>query len=287
MNQIIFEQWLINLNARFRIQRRKVLIDNAPSHKWDHTLRLDNICVEFLPPNLTSHIQPMDAGIIASFKARYRALHIQHLVNAFEEQGQLEKINIRQAIDFAMGAWNGVQQETITNCWKSTGILPNVNEIEGDEIEGEEIEVNEIEVNEDITRGIRQELHKLINELPSLKDPMNVEAYLNVESEHGVQTEGVWKDDEILEIVLGDVDSGMDDDDDDDNVMKVVMEPWSSKRVLESLEQISIYWQNQGGSEVKDERAKQNYKMVLRMIQDVNLNRKENQKQSQITDYFK
>jgi len=128
MNQNIFEEWLININTRFRIQRRQVilLIDNAPSHGWDQMLALDHIHVEFLPPNLTAHIQLMDAGIIASFKACYRALHIQHLVNIFDEQGWLDKINIRQAVDFAVCAWNGVQQDTITNCWWATGILPNI-----------------------------------------------------------------------------------------------------------------------------------------------------------------
>ena len=65
------------------------------------------------------------------------------------------------------------------------------------------------------------------------------------------------------------------------------MEPWSSAMVLESLEQVLIYWQNQGGDEEKEERAARNYKMVLQMMEDVNVIRRENQKQSQITNFFK
>jgi len=46
-----------------------LLIDNAPGHVVDEEERaLSNVKVEFLPPNTTSKIQPMDAGIIAAFK---------------------------------------------------------------------------------------------------------------------------------------------------------------------------------------------------------------------------
>ncbi len=33
---------------------------------------LQNVDVHFLPPNTTSKIQPMDAGIIMTFKKNYR-----------------------------------------------------------------------------------------------------------------------------------------------------------------------------------------------------------------------
>ena len=51
--------------------RQAVLcMDNAPSHIFDES-KLQNTKVVFLVPNLTSHIQPMDAGIIQAFKAHY------------------------------------------------------------------------------------------------------------------------------------------------------------------------------------------------------------------------
>ena len=187
MTQVLFEEWLISMNTYFRIQNRKVLllVDNAPSHGWDRTINLDNIRVEFLPPNMTSRIQPMDAGIIANFKAKYRALHLRHLVNIFDQGEELEKINIRQAINFTVHAWESVKQETIANCWKTTGILPNV------------IVVDSCREVDETIRDIRLELRTLISELPSIANPMSVESFLEIESELGAQAERAWTDEEI------------------------------------------------------------------------------------------
>jgi len=59
---------------------RKVLliIDGYGAHHTDYdiwrasTSSTDNIRVVFLPPNTTSHSQPLDQGIIRAWKAYYR-----------------------------------------------------------------------------------------------------------------------------------------------------------------------------------------------------------------------
>jgi len=53
-----------------RQQNHKILLlaDNAPTHLMDETILLSNIKVHFLSPNTTAHLQPLDAGIINSFK---------------------------------------------------------------------------------------------------------------------------------------------------------------------------------------------------------------------------
>jgi len=45
-----------------------LLIDNAPTHNLLNSLNLTNVTIHCLPPNTTSHLQPLDAGIIHSFK---------------------------------------------------------------------------------------------------------------------------------------------------------------------------------------------------------------------------
>ena len=85
----IFEDFCAKLEkwAKGRNKRIMLLADNAPSHKINEEqypsediegLRCirfpnyPNMLVVFLPPNTTSHVQPLDAGIIRCFKALYK-----------------------------------------------------------------------------------------------------------------------------------------------------------------------------------------------------------------------
>jgi DDE superfamily endonuclease len=76
----LFEEWLKDFDHEVGIkhggQQVLLLVDNCPSHKIDG-LSLRHVDVHFLPPNTTSRIQPMDAGIIMSFKRHYRRYHIR------------------------------------------------------------------------------------------------------------------------------------------------------------------------------------------------------------------
>ncbi len=60
----------------------------------------------FLPPNTTSHLQPFDIKIIASFKNYYKRNFCHHMLNLFEDGKDInkEKINIKEAIDYLMDA---------------------------------------------------------------------------------------------------------------------------------------------------------------------------------------
>ena len=68
----------------------------------------------------------MDAGITSNFKAKYRSLHVRHQVDQADKGNAVGKLNIKEAIEFAVHAWNNVQPSTIANRWRKTGILPNV-----------------------------------------------------------------------------------------------------------------------------------------------------------------
>jgi len=76
----IFQEWLHEFDRQIAQkhggQHVLLLLDNCTSHKVEN-LALPHVEIHFLPPNTTSKIQPMDAGIIISFKKHYRHYHIR------------------------------------------------------------------------------------------------------------------------------------------------------------------------------------------------------------------
>jgi hypothetical protein len=119
MTAIIFQERLKTFDKLIRLQspHRKVLLllDNAGSHNING-LELKNIEIKFLPPNSTSKIQPLDARIIASFKAKYRQKYIRFLLNQIGSNSLNQpKLDILGAIRFAVKSWGEVTQQTIKN----------------------------------------------------------------------------------------------------------------------------------------------------------------------------
>ncbi|CAB4413281.1 unnamed protein product [Rhizophagus irregularis] len=195
MQVSIWNDYLKKLDTKMRLQNRKILllVDNAPVHITNENTQLTNVTLHFLPPNTTSHLQPCDAGIINSFKAKYRKLLVKNRVEAYEISQQLNKgansLNIHDAIVFCTNAWNAVTQETIYNCWKHTGILPLVNQEEVDESVNQLGEDNQVE---------REEIQFLIDQLP-FDDHMDADEFIHVD-DHLKSNEGLT-DEEIISLV--------------------------------------------------------------------------------------
>ena len=63
------------------------------------------------------------------------------------EGQEMKKLNIKEAIEIVADAWDNVKQETIKNCWLSTGILPaemtlvNADNMETDEADNDIVEL--------------------------------------------------------------------------------------------------------------------------------------------------
>ncbi len=71
MTAELFHAWLLDLDKKIIRKKRKLVlfIDNCPSHAKN--VQLKNLRVEFLPPNATSKLQPLDQGIIKVLKQYY------------------------------------------------------------------------------------------------------------------------------------------------------------------------------------------------------------------------
>lgn len=109
MTSFLFEDWIEKLNARMVKNNRKIImfVDNAPSHKISKNF--SNVHLEFLPPNLTSVIQPMDQGIISQIKRLYRKDLLRRLIADIEFTNQVteavKKIDVLDAMRWLEAAW--------------------------------------------------------------------------------------------------------------------------------------------------------------------------------------
>ena len=78
----IMEKVLDTLNFQMREERRNVILflDNATVHPTSLIDMYNNIKIVFLPKNTTSRLQPLDAGIIQSFKTKYRKTLMRYFI---------------------------------------------------------------------------------------------------------------------------------------------------------------------------------------------------------------
>jgi hypothetical protein len=130
MTTQLYQDWIQQWDQELQRTNQKILLlqDNFSGHIVPPGLQC--IRVENFEPNLTTHIQPNDQGIIRCFKAHYHARFIQRAVDCYDEDippSQIYKINQLQAMRIADAAWHNVDTTTIRNCWHRAGILPNKN----------------------------------------------------------------------------------------------------------------------------------------------------------------
>ncbi|CAB4382397.1 unnamed protein product [Rhizophagus irregularis] len=74
--------------------------DGSGGHQPDISqIQLTHVEVVFVPPNTTSHLQPLDAGIIASFKNYFKRKFCRHMLDFFEKE--LEEIQTEDILSDA------------------------------------------------------------------------------------------------------------------------------------------------------------------------------------------
>jgi hypothetical protein len=64
-NRSTFDEWIRRFDAKMHGRRVLLLLDNASSHYM--TRECYNVKIKFLPPNMTAHVQPLDAGELIAF----------------------------------------------------------------------------------------------------------------------------------------------------------------------------------------------------------------------------
>lgn len=129
MTYLVMMEWLRLFNDHVKKQGKHALLlmDNHSSHKkavdlLEGTEDLSHVDVHFLPPNTTSKLQPLDQGIIQSFKCRYTKRWLTHMLDKCEAKLSY-KIDLLTAVEWSIEAWKDISKTCISNCWRHTGYI--------------------------------------------------------------------------------------------------------------------------------------------------------------------
>src|SRR6266496_4773189 len=124
MTGVIFQKYLQRLDRSVNRSILLLIDNNAPSHITDG-LKLRNVKVLYLPPNTTSKLQHLDAGIIAAFKKHYRKKQVLWGLDQLDIGENPYKVNQLQAMRWIRAIWNTLDQSVFANCWRHTRLLSN------------------------------------------------------------------------------------------------------------------------------------------------------------------
>lgn len=129
MNTTIMAEWLQAFYLHIGSTRQILLtMDNFSAHYTGLELAPppSNIRICWLPANSTSRYQPLDQGIINSFKAHYRRQWLSYMLQAFEQdQDPLITMNIRLALRWVVRSWYYyITNTTIYNCFRKSTLIP-------------------------------------------------------------------------------------------------------------------------------------------------------------------
>jgi hypothetical protein len=148
----------------------------------------------FLPPNATSVLQPMDMGIIQSFKGYFRRFLILQLIYR-RERGLHDSVSLLDSIRLMKDAWDTVTPTTVTNCFRKSGLSSGEFSV-GDQI------INEDDV--PLSEWLNQ---NGITKFDHLSDTDNL-----IHADDDLITSGIPTESDIIETTLSKEDS------DEDNV---------------------------------------------------------------------
>lgn len=190
-----------------------LVIDNAPSHPSEMTLNSNDgkFNVLFLPPNVTSIFQPMDQGVIETFKRFYRKQLLRMLLLGMENseesvQKTYTKLNLRDTVYMAVDAWASVKNTTLKKAW-------NKLYLRDDSQETAPIENNDFDDEDDI------QLNRQVQQAPGFEkcDKPNIEEWLNCDvDDPGYQ---ILTDEEIVQQIKDENREMKEEEEEDDDVL--------------------------------------------------------------------
>lgn len=265
MTRDMFHEWLVEINKEMKNKKKNILlfVDNCTAH--GDVQNLSNIKVQFLPPNTTSKLQPLDQGIIKNFKTYYRREVVRQFLNDIESQTPT-KINILDAMWMVTKAWTNVTNTTIANCFKKSGFKVN----EPDRIQDEDDPVVPTQPNIEV-------------EWPRVQDALYVdmafEEFVTFDDELAVC--GELSEAEILSSVTGEPIEDDDPDKDDEEDAANDQPDYTAKDAKEAIDVLKCYFLKKNGL------SESVVKSLMEMDCALDTIKINSSKQASILDFFK
>ncbi|XP_042222274.1 tigger transposable element-derived protein 1-like [Homarus americanus] len=116
------EKYLAYKNMEFKVP---LLIDNAQGQAECLQFRHPGVEVVFLPSNTTAVIQPLDQGVIRTFKVYYTRCSFGHIRSAMDADPDLDvskcwkENSIAHCLTSISEAFNELEPDTENACWKT------------------------------------------------------------------------------------------------------------------------------------------------------------------------
>nr|KMM72253.1 centromere binding protein Cbh2 [Coccidioides posadasii RMSCC 3488] len=169
MTGILMEEWLRWFDSKMAGRQVVLLMDNFSAHalaveninKSLYPLR--NTLIIWLPPNATSKYQPLDQGIIYSWKCHWKRQWIIYMIEEYESnRDPLTTMNVLKALRWGIQAWDiDMAPATIQHCFqralfKKTAVPPE--------------DLSMIQISNDFQR---------LCMVSGIRNPMKIENFLN------------------------------------------------------------------------------------------------------------
>ena len=241
MTSSIFETWFKDtfvpvvrkhLRSKGIEEKACLLLDNCPAHPPVDILRSADgkISVYYLPKNTTSKIQPLDQGIISSFKRHYRYELVRSLLAEDKDMVTfLKSLDLKDAFYLASDAWDAVKPASIAACWDQALGNSFDHDVAEEQEEQEEVEIS-TDAAEKLPIADGQTVQDFVQEWATIDDDQEV---AGIRSEEDIVKDMVKEEDDE-----DDGEEGMDD--------KEAPELISHSKALEAAELLLAYFEQQG-----------------------------------------